>query len=90
MKPLLEPFVYRGCEVMSFKQLDLLNEAPKGSAFRAFKRRLPELIEDEHYFYLDPVRDADALGRLRERGLLYLGSPHAVLITRSGYRLLRE
>lgn len=80
--------VYRGTPVLSFKQIDRLNGLPKGSAFRAFKRCRSTLQEGVHYFYLSP--DAPELTELRQRGVLYHGPAHAVLVTQAGYALLQQ
>lgn len=85
MKDLHLPFHYQGVEVMSFKQLDSLNGVPKGTTFKAFKRARERLCEGEDYLYLEPAAAAE----LRERGLIYAGTAHCVLLTRRGYRRLQ-
>lgn len=90
MRDLSQPYRYQDVEVMSFKQIDRLNAVPKGTTFRLFKRCLKQLQEGQHYFYLDPERDADEVAELRAQGLTYEGTVHAVLITREGYARLRD
>lgn len=86
----VEPFQYDGREVMTFRQLDELNDAPKGTSFRAFKRVRLYLEEGEDFFYL-VANDHLALSEaLRRAGMLYPASVNVVLVTRRGYQRMRQ
>lgn len=61
---------------------------PKGSAFRAFKRVLPQLQESRDFIRLDAVQNRDEIQRLRTAGRIYVGSVHVVLLSASGVRKL--
>ena len=79
---------YRGTETLSFRQLDELNDLPKGSSFRVFKRHKAVLEEGRDYFYLPAEEHPQLIERLRREGLIYGSTVHLVLITRSGYKKL--
>jgi hypothetical protein len=68
----------------SLKELDNAWATPKGSAFRAFKRTLPQLHEPEDFIRLDATRDRDEIQRLRAAGRIYAGSVHVVLLSAAG------
>ena len=73
---------------ISFKELDEIWAAPKGTAFRAFKRSLPQLIETRDFVRLDAMQDPAKIERLRAAGRIYAGSVHVVLLSESGIRKL--
>ncbi|MBA1148683.1 hypothetical protein H0Z60_16660 [Ectothiorhodospiraceae bacterium WFHF3C12] len=81
---LWEPFDFRGRAVMSFQALDRRLHGPKGTAFRAFKRRRESLVEGEDFLRLDAVAEADAIEALKAAGLVYQTSVHVVLLTATG------
>lgn len=82
------PIHYRGRNCYSFKQLDTAAGAAKGTAFRAFKRLLPELAEGEDYLYLDAEVERETLANLRAQGAIYHSSHHVVLLTERGRQRL--
>lgn len=81
---LWHPFPFRDHDVMSFRTLDGALEAPKGTAFRAFKRALPVLEEGRDFLRLEADRDAGAIAELKAAGRVYPSSVHVVLLTASG------
>ena len=50
---------------ISLRDLDVSAGLPKGSAFRCFKGRLGELVEDTDFVVLDTQRDAALIADLR-------------------------
>jgi hypothetical protein len=86
----LWPIPFDGRETLSLRQLDELNQVPKGTTFRRFKACRSGLVEGLDFFRLDAVEHAALLASLRAQGLIYPASVHVVLLTESGYRLLRE
>lgn len=68
----------------SFRELDQQWKAPKGTAFRAFKRALPTLTEGRDFIHLSPMHDADSIASLRAAGRIYSSSVSVVLLTASG------
>lgn len=81
-----EPFEFRGRRVTSFKGLDRALGAPKGTAFRTFKRSLAVLAEDEDFLRLDAAADGADIEALKAAGRVYQASVHVVLLTESGVR----
>ena len=84
------PIRFRGRDTLSLRQLDELNQVPKGTTFRRFKAVRGSLTENRDFFRLDAAEHAALLQRLRAQGRIYPGSVHLVLITESGYRRLCE
>jgi len=82
--------MHQGRETMTLRQIDRLNDVPKGTTFRAFKRLRPTLTEGEHYFRLDAAEHPEFIESLRRAGAVYPSTVHVVLITRRGYALMRE
>jgi hypothetical protein len=76
--------VYRNTSCYSFKQIDEWRQAPKGTAFMAFKRGLQTLTEGVDYFYLDAEREQELIQPLRESGQIYRATRHLVLLTDAG------
>lgn len=85
----VEPILHAGVETLSLRQLDELNNLPKGSSFRRFKLCAAELTEGRDYHYLPADEHADFIGQLRQRGQIYATTRHLLLLTRSGYDHLR-
>lgn len=81
---------FRGRDTLSLRQIDELNQVPKGTTFRLFKARRVLLAEGQDFFRLDASGHVALLRRLRAEGLIYPASVHVVLLTESGYRRLRE
>jgi len=79
---------FRGQDTLSLRQLDELNQVPKGTTFRRFKACRAGLVEGRDFFRLDAGEHSDWLASLREEGLIYPSSVHVVLLTESGYRRL--
>jgi len=86
----IEPIPYQGVETLSFRQLDQLNEFPKGTAFRLFKAGRQALIEGQDYFHLPEAAHADLIETLRARGQIYASTVNLVLLTQAGYSRLRR
>jgi hypothetical protein len=80
---LWQPFDFRGEPVMTFRTLDQLMEAPKGTAFRAFKQVLDELEEGRDHQRLVSGQDEVAISELKEQGRIYPSSVHVVLLHRA-------
>lgn len=81
----MHPIEYQGIACLSLKQLDELNELPKGTSFRLFKGAHAQLQEGVDYFYLSADAHAEFIERLRKAEAIYSSSTHLLLITRSGY-----
>lgn len=80
--PMWQPFHFRGEEVMTFRTLDQLMDAPKGTAFRAFKQALDELEEGSDHLRLESGPDAEAIAELKAAGRVYPSSVNVVLLRR--------
>jgi len=83
------PIRFRGRDTLSLRQLDELNQVPKGTTFRRFKALRDSLTEGRDFFRLDAAEHPDLLQRLRAERRIYPASVHVVLLTESGYRRLR-
>jgi len=83
------PIRFRGRDTLSLRQLDELNQVPKGTTFRRFKALRDSLTEGRDFFRLDAAEHPDLLQRLRTERRIYSSSVHVVLLTESGYRRLR-
>ena len=68
----------------TFKRLDLAHGMTKGSAFRAFKRALPALVEGVDFQCLDATCDASQIEELRHRGWVYATSLNVVVLSCAG------
>jgi hypothetical protein len=79
-----------GQNTLSLRQVDELNQVPKGTTFRRFKAHRAGLVEGRDFFRLDAGEHSTLLAALREAGLIYPSSVHLVLLTESGYRRLTE
>lgn len=64
----------------TFQELDRGAGLAKGSAFRAFKRLLPELREGRDFIVLDARRDQARIAALRAQGKIYVSSRNVVLL----------
>lgn len=84
------PILHQGQQTLSLRQLDELNGVAKGTSFRHFKACAAELVEGRDYFHLDATTEAETIGRLKAEGLVYAGSNHLLLLTRSGYERIRS
>lgn len=86
----MRPFQYRGREVMTFRQLDRLNDVPKGTTFRAFKRARANMEEGKDFFYLTADEHLGLSTALRQHGAFYPASVNLVLVTRRGYERMQR
>lgn len=87
--PAIEPILFAGVETLSLRQLDELNQLPKGSAFRWFKACEAELVEGCDYHYLPADEYAGLIDQLKRAGQIYVTTRHLLLLTRSGYQRMR-
>lgn len=77
---------FAGMDTLSLRQLDEMNQVPKGTSFRRFKAVVGALEEGRDFFRLDASAHATLLAHLRAEQRIYPSSVHVVLITESGYR----
>lgn len=75
---------------MTFRQLDRLNDVPKGTSFRAFKRVRAHMEEGKDFFYLVANEHLGLSTALRQQGALYPASVNMVLVTRRGYERMQQ
>ena len=73
-----------GHSLITFLELDRRWQARKGTAFRAFKRALPDLREGIDFIYLHAHRQADEIAALRVAGRIYASSVNVVLLSATG------
>lgn len=85
----VDPILFSGTETLSLRQLDELNNVPKGTSFRWFKACDAELVEGKDYYYLPADSHAELIERLREAGQIYASTRHLLLLTRNGYQHMR-
>lgn len=64
----------------SLREIDRAAGRAKGSAFRTFKRRLPELVEGRDFVVLDHRRNDGIAARWQAADRLYRGSINPVLL----------
>jgi hypothetical protein len=74
----------------TLRELDAQAGAPKGTAFRAFKRLSPGWIEQRDYRVLSPDSDAGAIDALRAAGRLYGASRVAILLAPDSARQIAQ
>lgn len=65
---------------LSLRELDAELGLDKGAAFRAFKRLLPQLVEERDFVVLDHRRHSTAAAALHAAGRLYRSSVNPVLL----------
>lgn len=63
------------------QDLDQRLQGPKGTAFRAFKRLLPNLDEEIDFIVLDVQLYGPLLAQLKAQGRIYRSSLHPVLLS---------
>ena len=68
----------------TLKEIDEACALPKGSAFRAFKRLLPELREGGDFLWLEAGVHAPEIAALKRDGRLYPTTVNALLFTAQG------
>lgn len=74
----------------SLRELDEQAGLPKGSAFRAFKRCLPQLHEGRDFIVLDHQTQATLAARLHGEARLYRTSIHPVLLAPTAAETIRQ
>ncbi|MGH8320618.1 MAG: hypothetical protein ACRESX_07100 [Gammaproteobacteria bacterium] len=62
----------------------------KGTAFRAFKRSLPVLVEQQDYIRLDARLNHAEIEALRAVGRIYVNSINVVLLSQAGVNKLAQ
>jgi len=75
---------------LSLRELDAELGLDKGASFRAFKRLLPQLVEERDFVVLDHQRHAATAAALHAAGRLYRSSVSPVLLAPSAANLLRK
>ena len=65
---------------LSLRELDAELGLDKGASFRAFKRLLPQLVEERDFVVLDHLRHSAAAAALHAAGRLYRSSVNPVLL----------
>jgi hypothetical protein len=75
---------------LSLRELDAELGLDKGGSFRAFKRLLPQLVEERDFVVLDHQRHAATAAALHAAGRLYRSSVNPVLLAPQAANLLRE
>lgn len=68
----------------SLRELDGKWSVRKGTAFRAFKRALPGLVEGRDFIYLNAERERTEIERLRNARRIYASSINVVMLSASG------
>lgn len=87
---LWQPFEFRGEPVMTFRTLDRVLGAPKGTAFRAFKSNLDALVEGEDHLRLESGTEDAPIAELKAAGRVYPSSVHVVLLRRAAVERMAE
>ena len=75
---------------LSLRELDRELGLDKGASFRAFKRLLPQLVEQHDFVVLDHQRHAATAAALHAAGRLYRSSVNPVLLAPGAAEQLRE
>gem|GEM_PF-581280 len=73
----------------TFRELDQDCDCPKGSAFRAFKRRLDQWREGLDYQVLEADLQAERIAQLKDQERLYGNTINAVLLSPQAARVIR-
>lgn len=66
---------------ITLREWDERHGCAKGTAFRVFKRRLPQWRENHDYRRLDAQADAALIASLKHGNRLYISTVHAVLLS---------
>ena len=85
----MQPIHYADTDTLSLRQLDELNHAPKGTAFRVFRRCEAQLEEGKDFFYLAADVHKALIDSLKVSGQIYATTVNLVLLTQSGIGELR-
>lgn len=75
-------------DAWTLKEIDQRRAAPKGTAFRAFKRLKNDFIEGHDFFYLSANEDAESIESLRRSGRIYASTIHALLFPQASYQAI--
>jgi len=75
---------------LTLLELDRRLGRPKGTAFRAFKRRAPGWREGDDFRVLQPQADAAEIASLRAAGRVYASSRTVVLLSGAAARQIAE
>ena len=75
---------------LSLREIDTGLGLSKGAAFRAFKRLLPQLVEERDFVVLDHQRHAALAASLHGAGRLYRGSVNPLLLSPAAAALVRQ
>ena len=75
---------------LSLRELDTELGLDKGASFRAFKRLLPQLVEERDFVVLDHQRHSAAAAALHAAGRLYRSSVNPVLLAPQAAEQLRK
>lgn len=81
----MQPILHSNTETLSLRQLDELNNVPKGTSFRVFRRCEAQLEEGRDFFYLAADEHKALIDALKVSGQVYATTVNLVLLTRSGY-----
>jgi hypothetical protein len=73
--------VNRSRDWLTLREIDERDGAPKGTAFRSFKRIEPGLAEGRDYRLLQAARDAAEIAALRKAERIYRASVNVVLLS---------
>ena len=83
------PIPFAGVDTLSLRQLDELNNLPKGSSFRWFKA-CTGLVEGRDYHYLPAEQYGGLIEQLKQANQVYASTRHLLLLTHSGYQHMRS
>lgn len=78
-----------GHRSITFREIDREMNAPKGTAFRAFKRIRSQLEEGRDFVVLDADRDRVEIETLKEAKRIYPVSVNVVLLDPAAAGLIR-
>ena len=73
----------------TLREIDIRLGRPKGSAFRAFKRRREALRENVDFTLLPAHAARAEIERLRAAGRIYRSSINVIILTESGFERVR-
>ena len=76
-------------EGYTLREVDVRLGRPKGSAFRAFKRRREALRENVDFTLLPAGAASAEIERLRAAGRIYRSSINVVILAESGFERVR-
>lgn len=86
----MQPIRFADTDTLSLRQLDELNHAPKGTAFRVFRRCEAQLEEGKDFFYLAADQHKALIEALKASGQIYATTVNLVLLSQSGYQRMTE